>query len=98
MAIAWDSNSAVYEGGDERPDEARYRLRPATHHLQTEGHAVDIGAIVRDDAESQNDKTKLAEAAKGWEEHGCEESADAGLLVAVCVAGIDRVEGRCCNS
>lgn len=98
VAVAWDSNSAVYEGADECPDKTRYGLRPATQQLQTEGHAVDIGAIVRDNAESQNDKTKLAEAAKGWEKHGCQESADAGLIVAVCVAGVDWVEGRCCNS
>ena len=83
MAVARDSNSAVYDGADECPDKTRYGLRPATQHLQTEGHAVDIGAIIRNDAESQNDETELAETAKGWEEHGCEESADAGLIVAV---------------
>lgn len=97
MAVAWDSNSAVYEGTNKCPDEARHGLRPATQHLQTEGHAVDIGAIVRDNAESKNDETELAEAAEGREKHGCEESADTGLLVAVCVAGVDCVEGRCCN-
>lgn len=40
----------------------------------------------------------MAEAAEGWEKHGCEEPADAGLLVAVCVTGVNRVERRCCNS
>ncbi len=98
MAVAWDSNGAVYEGADECPDETRHGLRPAAHQLQTEGHAVDVGAIVRDNAESQNDETKLAEAAEGREKHGCEEPTDAGLVVAVCVAGVDWVEGRCGNS
>ena len=97
MAVAWNGDGAVYEGADERPDETRYGLRPATQQLQTEGHAVDIGAVVRDDAKRQNDKTELAETAEGWEEDGCKESADAGLLVAVCVTGIDCVEGRCCD-
>lgn len=50
VAVAWDSDGAVHEGADEGPDEARHGLRPATQHLQTEGHAVDVGAVVRDDA------------------------------------------------
>ena len=97
MAVAWDSNRAVYKGADECPDEARHSLRPATHQLQTESHAVDVGAVVRDNAESEDDKTELTEAAEGWEKHGCEKSADAGLLVAVREAGVDCVEGRCRN-
>lgn len=98
MAVARDGNGAVDEGADECPDETRDRLRPATQQLQTEGQAVDVGAIVRDDAESQDDETELAEAAEGWEEHRCEESADAGLRVALGVAGVDWVEGRRCDS
>lgn len=97
MTVAWDGNRAVYKGADERPDEAWHGLRPATHHLQTESHAVDIGAVVRDDAEGKDDEAELTEAAEGWEKHGCEKSADAGLLVAVREAGVDCVEGRCCN-
>ena len=94
MAVAWDGDGAVHERADERPDEARDGLRPATEQLQAEGHAVDVGAIVRDDAEGQDDEAELAEAAEGWEEHGGEEPADAGLLVAVCVAGVSGVGDR----
>ena len=98
MAVAGNSNSAVDQGADECPDETRHGLRPATQQLQAEGQAVDVGAIVRDNAESQDDEAELAEAAEGWEKHCCEESANAGLIVAICVAGVDRVEGRRCNS
>ena len=97
MAIAWNGNGAVDEGPDEGPDEARYGLGPAPQQLQTEGHAVDVGAIVRDDAEGQDDQAELAEAAEGWEEYGCKEPADAGLFVPLGISGVDRVEGSCCN-
>ncbi len=97
MAVSWNGDGAVDERADEGPDETRHGLRPATQQLQTKGQAVDIGAVVRDDAESENDKTELAEAAEGWEKHGCEEPADAGCRVAVCVAGVDGVVDRCCN-
>ena len=83
MAVAWDSNSAVDEGTDESPDESRNGLRVVCHELQTESQAIDIGAIVCDDAESENDEAELTEAAERGEEHGCEEAADAGLVVAV---------------
>ena len=91
MAVAWDGDGAVHERADEGPDEARDGLRPAAEQLQAERHAVDVGTVVRDDAEGQDDEAELAEAAEGWEEHGGEEPADAGLLVAVGVAGVDGV-------
>ena len=97
MAVARDGDGAVDEGADKGPDESRDRLRPATEQLQTEGQAVDVGAIVRNDAERQDDETELAEAAERREKHGGQESADAGLFVPVCVAGVDWVEGRGCD-
>ena len=97
MAVARDGNGAVHQRADERPNEPRHRLRPTTHQLQTERHAVDVGAIVRDDAEGQNHEAELPEAAEGREQHGREESADAGLFVAVGVAFVDGVEGRGCD-
>ena len=92
MTVARNGNGAVHEGADEGPDEPRDGLRPAPQQLQTKGHAVDVGAIVRDDAEGQNDEAKLPEAAQGREQHGGEESADAGLVVAVGEGGV--VDGR----
>ena len=97
MAVAWDGDGAVDEGADKGPDEARHGLRPAAEELQAEGHAVDVGAVVRDDAEGQDDKAELAEAAERGEEHGREEPADARLAVAVREAGVDRIEGRRCD-
>ena len=97
MAVAWDGDGAVDHRADEGPDEAWYGLRPAAEQLQAEGHAVDVGAIVRDDAEGQDDEAELAEAAEGREEHGRGKAADAGLFVANCVAGVDWVERRRCD-
>ena len=97
MAVAWNGNGAVDEGADKGPDEARDGLGPAPQQLQAEGHAVDVGAVVGDDAEGQDDETELAEAAQGREQDGREEAADAGLAVAVRVARVDRVEGGGCH-
>ena len=97
MTVARDGDGAVHQSADERPNETRHGLRPATHQLQTERHAVDIGAIVRHDAEGQNHEAELPEAAEWREQHGGEKPADAGLLVAVGVAFVDWVEGRGCD-
>ena len=94
MTVPRYGNSAVDEGADECPDETRDGLRPATEQLQAKGHAVDVWAIVRDDAEGQDDEAELAEAAEGRKQHGGEEPADTGLIIAVCVAGVEGVEGR----
>ena len=85
MAVAWDSDSAVDEGANERPDESGNGLRVVGHKLQTECQAIDIGAVVCDDAERENDKAELTEASKRGEEHSCEETTDARLVVAICV-------------
>ena len=62
MAVPWYSNSAVNERTDKCPYEARYGLRVVRHELQAECQAVDIGAIIRDDAEGEDDEAELAEA------------------------------------
>ena len=93
MAVAGDGDGAVDEGADEGPDEAGHGLGPARHQLQAEGYAVDVRAVVGDDAEGEDDEAELAEAAEGWEEHRCEQAADPGRVVAVRVGGVDCVQG-----
>ena len=97
MAVPRDGNRAVHKRADECPDEAGHSLCPTGHDLQTEGQTVDIGAIVGDDAESEDDEAELAEAAERGEEDCGEETADAGLFVALGVAGVDGVEGGGCD-
>ena len=93
VRVARDGDGAVDDRGEERPDEARDRRRPAAEHLQAESHAVDVRAVVRDDAERGDDEAELAEAvARGaavrGEEHGGEHAADAAVVVAVAVGGV----------
>ena len=85
MAVAWDSDSAVDKGADERPDESWNGLRVVCHELQTECQAVDIGAVVCNDTERENDEAELTEAAERGKEHSCEKATDAGLVIAICV-------------
>lgn len=88
MVVAGDGDRAIDERADEGPDEPRHRLRPAAHDLQTERYAVDIRAVVRDDAQRQHDEAELAEAAEWREKYRREQASDAGCLVA------SRVRGR----
>lgn len=71
MAVARYSNRAINQRANESPDESRHGLRIVRHELQTECQAVDVRAIVRDDAEGEDDEAELTEAAQGGEEHGC---------------------------
>ena len=79
MAVARDGDGAVDDGADEGPDEARDRGRPPAHDLQGEGDAVDVGAIVPDDAEREHDEAELAEAAQRRQHLG-QEHADIGAV------------------
>ena len=95
MRVSWDGNGAVDERADKCPDESRYGLRPSPHNLQAEGQAVDVWAVVRDDAQCQYDQAELAEAAEGRKKDGCQQSTDARFVVSVGVRHVDRIEGRC---
>ena len=69
MAVPWDRNGAVDQRADEGPDEPRHGLRVVRHDLHAEGQAVDIGAVVGDDAEGEDDEAERAEAAQWREKH-----------------------------
>ena len=97
MAVAWDGDGAVDDRADEGPDEARHGCRPGGEQLQAECQAVDVGAVVGDDAEREDDETEFAKSAEGWEEHGSEESTDPGLRVAVYIGSVGCVEGGSCD-
>ena len=94
MGVARDGNGAVDEGADKSPDEARDELRPLAHDLQAEGDAVDVRAVVGDDAEREDDEAELAEAAERREQDRGEQAADAAFRVPVRVRRVDRVHGR----
>ena len=72
MAISGDSNGAIHQCPHKGPYESRHRLRPSPQDLQAQPNAVDVGAIVRNDAESQYDEAELAKASQWREEHGGE--------------------------
>ena len=95
MVVAWDSDGAVDDGADEGPDESWNGLRVVCHKLQTESQAIDVGAVIRNDAERENDKTELAESSKRGEKHSCEKATDARLVVAICVVLV--VDCGSCN-
>ncbi len=100
MAVPRNGNRAIDNRPHKGPDETRDRLRPLRHELQAEGQAIDVRAVVGDDAEGEDDEAEFAEGAEGGEEHGGEEAADSGIFVAVCVGGVDWVErgGRDCQA
>ena len=79
MGVPRDGDGAVDDGADESPDEAGDDGRPSAHHLQGEGDAVDVGAVVADNAQSEDDEAELAEAAER-RKHVGKEDADVGVV------------------
>ena len=79
MGVSWNGDRAVDDGADEGPDEAGDDGGPATHDLQGEGDAVDVGTVVPDDAQSEDDEAELAEAAER-REHVGKEDPDIGVV------------------
>ena len=80
VGVAGDRDCAVDGGGDEGPDEARDVLGVVGEDLDAEADAVDVGAVVADDGEGDDDEAEVAEGAEG-QEHCGEEAAD-------CVVGV----------
>ena len=95
MIVAWDGNGAVDEGADESPDKAGNSLRVFCQELQTKGQAVDIGAVVGNNAEREDNKAELAEATQGGKQHCCEKATNTRVVVAIGVGCI--VYGCGCN-
>ena len=71
MAVARDCNGAIDDGANQCPEETRYILCVVCKDLQGEGERVDVGAVVTDDAESEDDETEFAKAVEVREEDLC---------------------------
>lgn len=64
VAVTWDGDRAVHECTDKGPDESGNTLRLASEELERERDGVDVGAVVGDDGESEDDEAELAEFAQ----------------------------------
>ena len=51
VRVSWNGNRTIHQCSNERPDKTWHGLCPSAHHLQTECQAVNVRAIVRDNAE-----------------------------------------------
>lgn len=87
MTVTGDGDGAVDHGADERPQETRHLLGVVGEDLETEGQTVDVGAVVPDDAEGEDDQTELAESTQWGNEDLMQEPTD----------GVGFVSGRKCR-
>ena len=69
MAVAWNGDGAVDDRADKRPDEAGDHLAVGCHDLQTECQAVDVGAVVRNDAQREYHEAKISKTAQRSLQH-----------------------------
>lgn len=74
VAITRDSNGKGDARGEESPDKSRHALRSPAQHLQGQANGVDVGAVVGDNGQGQDDKAEFAEAAERLQ-HGCDQAA-----------------------
>lgn len=94
MRVARDCNCNVDSRAHGGPNEPRHALCPApAQDLDGQADRVDVGAVVGDDAQCENDQAELAEAAEGPEEDGAEKTSSAGGCIAICVLVLAAVEG-----
>ena len=63
VAVSRDRDRAVDDRADQSPQEARDHLGIVGQDLQREGEGVDVGTVVADNGEREDDDAELAEAA-----------------------------------
>ena len=69
MAVAGNSNGAVDDCANEGPDEAGDFLGVAGEDEEREGERVDVGTIIADDRESEDDDAEIAKGAEVGDEN-----------------------------
>lgn len=83
VPVARNGNSAVNESSDESPDEARNSLRDLGEELEGERDRVDVGAVVCNNGESEDNEAELTELSQRWYNDCREKTADSRCVVAV---------------
>nr|POE62784.1 hypothetical protein CFP56_03688 [Quercus suber] len=78
VAVAGDGDGDVDGRGDAGPDEAGDALGPASQDLHGERDGVDVGAVVGDNGQREDDEAELAEGADVGDENFAEKTAGAG--------------------
>ena len=88
MGVSRNGNGAINDRADECPDEPGDHLAIRSHDLQTERQAVDIGAIIRNDAQRQDDEAKVTEAAKRRLQHCAQQAANVRSFIPSAVSWV----------
>lgn len=94
VGVAGDGDGEGDAGGEESPNETGHALRVAAQDLQGQGDGVDVGAVVGDNGESQNDQAELAETTQRLED-GTDQTAVTGFGITKGVLVVSIVEGGC---
>lgn len=98
VRVARDGDGDVDEGGEAGPDEARHGLGAAGEDLRRQADGVQVRAVVGDDGEGEDDEAEAAEArADAGNQHGREEAADPGFIVATLVGVVAVGDGGGCH-
>lgn len=93
VIVSRNGNNDEDDSSDQSPDEARDLLRPSSENLQTKSERVNVGAVVRDDAQSENDHAEFAEATK-LEQDNAEKTTDRVLGVRIKIGCVIDSRGR----
>lgn len=67
MRISWDGDRDIDAGSDKCPEESGNALCVVRENLKREGQGVDVGAVVSDDREREDDQAELAKLAQMWD-------------------------------
>ena len=95
MAVTGNGNGTIKEGSNKGPHEAGNALGNASKELEGERDGVDVGAVIGDDGQCEDDKAELSESAQGRDDNGSEKSTDARGMVSVYVDIVTLIGSHC---
>ena len=74
VRVSWNGNGNVDQSANESPDESGNTLSPSSKDLQGERDGVNVGAVVGNDGQCENDQAELSEFTQRSEEHLAKEA------------------------
>ena len=92
MRVTRDGNGNVDTSANKGPDETRNVLSPVRKDLHSEGHGVDVRAVIRNDREGKNDQAELAKGAKVRDKNRRQKATGAGGRVTSLIDVVATVE------
>lgn len=92
VTVPWDGNGDVYSSCNCSPNVSRHTLGVSRKDLDGQSDGVDVGAVVGNDGQGEDDQAEFTKGSEVIDENGAEETTGLALRIASCVAVVAAVE------